>query len=93
MLPIASLSSPFAKLASAMRAALQRFVAPRSCAADRLLAACASHVPGVAVPWNLYGLKITETQSAFQTIAFFTHLLTLFAPFLPQEKGVWLVAD
>jgi hypothetical protein len=88
MLPIPSVSTPSAKLVSLTLAALQRLVAPRSCVANKLLAACASLSPGAAVPWFLYGLKIAETQSGFKTIVFFSHLLTLFAPFWPREKAV-----
>jgi hypothetical protein len=42
-----------------------------SCVANTLFAACASFVPGASGPWNLYRLKIAETQSALQLIVLF----------------------
>jgi hypothetical protein len=55
-------------VASPAPAALRQLVAMRSCVANTLFVACASFVPGAAVPWNLYGLKMAETQSALKPI-------------------------
>jgi hypothetical protein len=52
-------------------AALLQLVPMPSCVANTLFAACASRVSDAAVPWNLYGLKIRETQSALKTILLF----------------------
>jgi cell shape-determining protein MreC len=55
-------------VASPVPDALQQLAALRSCVANTLVGACASLVPGAAVPWHLYGLKIAETQSALEPI-------------------------
>jgi hypothetical protein len=55
-------------VASPVPDALRQLAALRSCVANTLVVACASLVPGAAVPWHLYGLKIAETQSALDPI-------------------------
>jgi hypothetical protein len=62
-----------------MSAALWQLAAMPFCVADKLAVACASSVPGAAVPWKLYGLKIAETQSALKPIVFFQRSLSVFA--------------
>src|SRR4029078_7265931 len=42
------------------------------CVANMLGAACAYLVPDAAVPWNLYALKIAQTQLAMKPILFFS---------------------
>jgi hypothetical protein len=59
---------------SPVSAAPQPLAAMLFCAANRLFVACALFVPGAAVPWNLYGLKIAETQSALKLILPFQSL-------------------
>jgi hypothetical protein len=48
--------------ASPPLAALRQLAVKPFCVANKPYVACASLVPGAAVPWDLYGLKITETQ-------------------------------
>jgi hypothetical protein len=50
----------------------QRLAATRSYVVNMLFVACVSLVPCAAVPWNLYGLKIAETQSALKPILLFS---------------------
>ena len=45
----------------------QRLAALRSYVVDMLFVACVSLGLCAAVPWNLYRLKIAETQSALKT--------------------------
>jgi hypothetical protein len=59
--------------------ASRQLVALPFCVANKLLAVCVSLGPGAAVPWNLYRLKIAETQSAL-TNHFLSHRL-LHLPF------------
>jgi hypothetical protein len=47
------------------------------CVANKPLVACACVVPGAVVPWNLYGLKIAETQSALNRSCSFLHAVLL----------------
>jgi hypothetical protein len=54
-------------VASPIPAALRQLAVMLFCVADKRGVVCASLVPGAAVPWNLYGLKIAETQSALKT--------------------------
>ena len=63
--PPRTLSVP---VASPLLAALLRLAAMPFCVANKLGVACAWFVPCAAVPWNLYGLKIPETQSASNRI-------------------------
>ena len=58
-------------VASPVRAAPREFAAMHFCVANKPHVACACFVPGAVVPWNLYGLKIAETQSALKPIVFF----------------------
>jgi hypothetical protein len=52
-------------------AAPEQFAPLLFSAANKPLAVCAWRVLGAAVPWNLYRLKIRETQSALKTILLF----------------------
>ena len=52
--------------------------------------ACASFVPDAVVPWNLYGLKIQETQSGLKRIVRFVFafsVIVLLASALHQARG------
>jgi hypothetical protein len=61
----------------ALPAALQQNAALRFCAARKPFVACASLVPDAAVPWNLYGLKIAQTQLALKAILFLSEVLVV----------------
>ena len=58
----------FVLVASPVPAALRQLAAMPFCVADKLPGACVWLVPCAAVPWNLYGLKIVETQSASKPV-------------------------
>jgi hypothetical protein len=62
-------------IASPAPAALRQLAAMPSCVANKPRVASASLVPGAAVPWNLYGLKIRETQSALKSNLLFSDAL------------------
>ena len=59
------LSVPVALLGPA---ALRQLAVMPFCVANTPRVVCASLVPGAAVPWNVYRLKIAETQSALKPI-------------------------
>jgi len=49
-------------------AALRQLAVMPFCVANTPRVVCASLVPGAAVPWNVYRLKMAETQSALKPI-------------------------
>ena len=73
-------------VASPVRAAPRQFAAMHFCVANKPHVACACFVPGAVVPWNLYGLKIAETQLAMKPILFFYGNLWPFVCLLPCEE-------
>jgi hypothetical protein len=68
-----------ALVASPVPVALWQLGAIPFCVANKLGVACAYFLPEAAVPWNLYGLKIAETQSALKPILFFQRRLMALA--------------
>ena len=67
-------------------AALRQLAVMPFCVANTPRVVCASLVPGAAVPWNVYRLKIAETQSALKPILFFYGNLWPFVCLLPCEE-------
>jgi len=76
-------------VASPVRAAPRQFAAMHFCVANKPHVACACFVPGAVVPWNLYGLKIAETQSALKPIVFFDDDLWSLVAFSLANEIAW----
>ena len=76
-------------VASPLPAALRRLGAMPFCVANKPHVACACFVPGAVVPWNLYGLKIVETQWALKPILPFQPSLTALAR-LSLAQRTWV---
>jgi hypothetical protein len=76
----------FVPVASLVPAALLRLAAMPFYVANKLGVACAWFVPCAAVPWNLYGLKIVETQRALKPILPFQPSLTALARLSLAER-------